>query len=94
MQQQAELDFTNLVHTKENNKSSEEILFDNYERLSNNCKILYSALLRGEKLTGQSIVFKYGMLEYRRRIKDLKAAGVEIKEAILFGGCKQWWIEK
>ncbi len=87
-----ELDFSTIVHQKENNSHSESILFDQYERLSNNCKILYEALQRGEKLTGQSIVSKYGMLEYRRRIKDLKSAGVDIKETILFKGCKQWWL--
>ncbi len=50
---QAEIDFENIVHNRENNSHSEAILFDQYERLSNNCKILYEALQRGEKLTGK-----------------------------------------
>ncbi len=89
---QTTIDFDKVLHSKENNRHSQQILEDNHLRLSNNCKIIYEALLRGEKLTGQSIVSKYGMLEYRRRIADLKAAGIEIKETILFNGCKQWWI--
>lgn len=91
---QTEIDWNQVTHTKENNSHSEAILFDQYERLNHNCRIIYDALMRGEKLTGRDIVSKYGMMEYRRRIADIRAAGIEIKEEILKGGSKQWWIEQ
>ena len=89
---QTEIDFT--VHKKENNPFSEGILFEQYERLSNNCKRLYDAFKRGEVLTGSDIVGTYRMLEYRRRIKDLRESGIDIKEEMIGNGCKKWWIEK
>jgi hypothetical protein len=60
---------------------------------SHNCKLIYDALKRGERLTGREIVTRFGMLEYRRRLKDLRDAGIEIQEKTLEGGAKQWWIE-
>jgi hypothetical protein len=91
---QTEIDFTAVVHTKENNSKSEATLHEQYERLNNNCKILYDALKRGEKLTGRIIQRRFDMSEYRRRIKDLKDAGIPIQENKLKGGCKEWFIEK
>ena len=92
MTYQPEIDFAQVVHTKENNAFSEAILFDQYERLSNNCKVIYNALKRGERLSGVVIVTRYGMTEYRRRIKDLRDAGVPIKEHKLENGCKDWYL--
>ena len=91
---QIEIDWSSIPHKKENNSHSEAILFDQYERLSRNCKVLYDALKRGERLTGAIVVTQYGMLEYRRRFADLRAAGIEIKERLLPGGVKEWWVEK
>jgi len=92
MLQQLSIDWDNVVHQKENNAHSEQILFDQYERLNHNCKIIYDALKRGERLTGRDIVSRFGMLEYRRRLKDLKEAGVVIQETTLKGGTKQWYL--
>ena len=91
---QGVIDFTGIAFHNENNRHSEQILVDNEPRLSKNCKTIYDALMRGERLTGAIIVTKYKMLEYRRRIKDLKAAGVEIAEKTLEGGFKEWFILK
>ena len=93
MLQQLSIDWNQVTHTRENNKHSETILFDQYERLNHNCKIIYEALKRGERLTGRDIVTRFGMMEYRRRIADIRAAGVEIKEEVLSNGAKEWWIE-
>lgn len=91
---QLTIDWNQVTHTSENNSHSEQILFDQYDRLNHNCKLIYDALKRGERLTGRDIVSRFGMLEYRRRLKDLKEAGIEIHEKTLEGGAKQWWIEK
>lgn len=89
---QTQINFTAISLHAENNRHSERILEDNCFRLSNNCKKLYDALKRGERLTGAIVVGKYGMLEYRRRIADLRAAGVQIQETILKGGLKEWYL--
>lgn len=91
---QPELNFGQPLHTHENNKESQSTYEDNWERLNNNAKILYRALLRGERLSGRDIVSKYGMMEYRRRIKDLRDAGLPITDEKLKGGSKIWFIEK
>lgn len=91
LEKQIEMDFN--VLTPQNNRESESILLLCEKRLSKNCKTLYEALLRGEKLTGIDIIVKYKITEYRRRIKDLKDAGIEIKDCIGSNGCKTWWIE-
>jgi hypothetical protein len=92
MLQQLSIDWDNVTHVRENNSHSEQILFDQYERLNHNCKIIYDALKRGERLTGRDIVSRFGMLEYRRRIADLRDAGLEIQETTLKGGAKQWYL--
>lgn len=88
------IDFENILHTRENLASNEVILNGQIKRLSNNCYKIYQALMRGERLTGATIVSKYNILEYRRRLKELKDFGVDINEVVLFNGAKQWWIDK
>jgi hypothetical protein len=78
-------------HQRENNSFSQSIYESQYERLSNNCQILLKALLRGERLTGADVVKKYGMLEYRRRFADIKAAGIPVKDEMV-GNVKQWYL--
>lgn len=92
MLQQLTIDWNQVTHTRENNSHSEQILFDQYERLNGNNKLIYDALKR-ERLTGKDMMRKFDLCEYRRRIKDLRDAGVVIKEKTLKGGAKQWWIE-
>lgn len=89
---QTEIDFTKVVHTRENNRQSEVTLNEEYARLNNNCKIIYDALKRGERLTGRIIQRRFDMSEYRRRIKDLKDAGIPIQEKKLKGGSKEWFL--
>ena len=88
---QQEIDFTGISLHPENNKHSEEILLEQESRLSENCKKIYKALKRGARLTGIDII-NMGMTEYRRRIKDLREAGVVIQETKLSNGCKQWYL--
>ncbi len=66
-----EIDFTELNHV-ENNIDSQKHFEENKERFSNQCKIVYEALLRGERLTTTKALLNYGIGDLRRRIKDLK----------------------
>lgn len=86
---QTQIDF---VHTQENNRHSQQILEDNLPRLNRNCKVILEALQRGERLTGAIVISKYGMLEYRRRFKDLRDFGIDVKSNVLPGGLKEWFI--
>jgi hypothetical protein len=82
------LDFT--VHSRENNSHSQSILESQYERLSNNCKKLYEAMSKGRRLTGMDCI-NMGMIEYRRRFKDMIDAGIPVKSEMV-GNVKQWYL--
>ena len=92
MLQQLSIDWNGISLHPENNKESEETLLEQEERLSDNCKKIYNALKNGRVLTGMDII-KMGMTEYRRRIKDLKEKGIDIKEKKMPNGCKAWYLE-
>lgn len=65
---QAEIDFT--LHTKENNPFSEQILFDQYERLSKQCKVVYDLLKAGYRLTVRSAMVDHGIGDLRARVRE------------------------
>lgn len=90
MSNQLEISFS--VLTPQNNRESEEILLMCAKRLSKNCQTILEALKRGERLTGNIIVEKYKIMEYRRRFKDLKDAGYKIDYEIGSNGCKTWYL--
>lgn len=82
------------IHDRENNSDSELILKANKERFSNQCRIVYDALLRGEKLTTASALIKYGIGDLRRRVKDLvDYHGIEVKSELIEGRFKEYFIE-
>ncbi len=69
--QQKEIDFSQLEHL-ENNPGSQKHFDENREHFSNQCRLVYEALLRGERLTTTKALLNYGIGDLRRRIKDLK----------------------
>ncbi|WP_339889790.1 helix-turn-helix domain-containing protein [uncultured Flavobacterium sp.] len=87
-----EIDFTELNHV-ENNIDSQKHFEENKERFSNQCKIVYEALLRGEKLTTTRALIEYGIGDLRRRIKDLKDQwNVPIKSEYVKGKFKEYYL--
>lgn len=82
-----------LVHTKESNPESQAILKANRKRLSNNCKTLFDALLRGEILNSVVCVERYKIIDWRRRRCDLEANGVMMQSSPspLGKGLKDWF---
>lgn len=68
---QQELNFTDLFHF-ENKISNQEHFERNKERFSKQCRIVYEALLKGERLTTTKALIDYKIGDLRRRIKDLK----------------------
>lgn len=69
--QQLQIDFSTLSH-QENNIESQRHFDENKDKFSKQCKIVYEALLRGERLTTAKALIEYGIGDLRRRIKDLK----------------------
>jgi len=56
----------------ENNQESQAIFNGNIEHFSNQCRIVYEAMKRGERLTTTDALIKYGIGDLRRRVKDLR----------------------
>ena len=72
MENKAENIDLNLFYHLENNPGSQAHFEANKDRFSKQCKILYEALLNGEKLTTTKALLVYGIGDLRRRVKDLK----------------------
>jgi len=90
--QELELDFDQLHH-QENNVDSQRHFEENKERFSNQCKIVYEALLRGERLTTTKALLKYKIGDLRRRIKDLKDIWqVPIQDEYVDGKFKEYYL--
>lgn len=87
---QLEFDFNVLV--PQNNRQSEAILFDNEKIFKGQCKTLYDALKRGERLTTGGALINYRIGDLRRRIKDLRDAGVEVKDKLIEGRFKEYFL--
>lgn len=85
---QLDFDYTR----RENNKESQMILEANKERFSNQCRIAYEAMLRGEHLTTSSALIKYGIGDLRARIRDLIKAGVDVKKKLNEGRYKEYFL--
>jgi reverse gyrase len=89
---QPQLDFSQLQHI-ENKISNQEHFEANKEKFSNQCKIVYSALLRGERLTTTKALLDYRVGDLRRRIKDLKDTwNVPIESQLVEGNYKEYYL--
>ena len=87
-----ELDFSQLHHT-ENKISNQEHFEANKEKFSKQCKIVYEALLRGERLTTAKALIHYGIGDLRRRIKDLKDIwNVPVQSEMIGGNFKEYFL--
>lgn len=86
------IDFSQLDHI-ENNPGSQKHFDENKEHFSNQCRIVYEALLKGERLTTAKALIQYGIGDLRRRIKDLKDIWeVPIKDVYVEGKFKEYFI--
>lgn len=89
---QHQIDFSQLNHI-ENKISNQEHFERNKERFSNQCRIVYEALLRGEKLTTAKALIDYGIGDLRRRCKDLRDMwNVPIRSEYVEGRYKEYYL--
>ena len=95
-----QIDLFSQVHGVENNSTSQDIYNNQSKRLSENTRIILQCLIEGQELSGHHLVY-YGakplnaekpkqMIEYRRRMLDIKRAGIELNEVTDSNGCKTW----
>lgn len=90
---QPKIDFSELHHF-ENKISNQEHFEANKEKFSNQCRIVYEALLRGEKLTTTKALLDYHIGDLRRRIKDLKDVwNVPIESQMIEGHYKEYFLK-
>lgn len=82
------------VHSRESNPASEAILNENRKRLSKNCQTLYDAMMRGEILNSVLVSSTYGIIDFRRRICDLKDNGVKMQweKSKMGKGLRNWFM--
>ena len=76
---------------KENNSESTQILRDNEKHFSRQCIVLKEAFERGEVLTVAD-GFKYGIGDLRARVRDLRKAGVPIKDELIEKRFKKYYL--
>ncbi len=88
---QPEVDFT--IHERENNLESEAILKYNHHTFSKQCRTVFEALMRGERLTTTGALIKYSIGHLPRRIKDLiDYAKVPVKSELLKTKFKEYYL--
>ena len=91
-QNQPKIDFSELQHI-ENKISNQEHFEANKDKFSNQCKLVYEALLRGERLTTTKALLNYGIGDLRRRCKDLRDIwSVPIKSEFIEGRFKEYFL--
>ena len=91
-QNQPKIDFSELQHI-ENKISNQEHFEANKDKFSNQCKLVYEALLRGEKLTTTTALITYRIGDLRRRIKDLKDIwNVPVMDQYVDGKFKEYFL--
>lgn len=81
-----------LLHQKENNRESAQILKDNELHLKKQCRIVLEALCRGQRLTTTKAL-GYGIGDLRARIRDLKDDNkVDVQKTLIEGRYKEYWL--
>ena len=87
-----EIDFSALEH-QENKISNQEHFLENKPKFSKQCKIVYEALLRGERLTTTKALLDYKIGDLRRRIKDLKDIwNIPVRDQYVDGKFKEYFL--
>jgi hypothetical protein len=80
------------VHTQENNRQSQTGLEANFIKLNNQCGKVLGLLKVGFRLTVRDAILSHGIGDLRRRVKDLRDKGIDIKDEIKPGGFKEYFL--
>ncbi len=85
-----------MIYNHIENNTESQLHFDkNKDKFSNQCRLVYQLLLKGERLTTKKALIEYGIGDLRRRIKDLKDFwGVNIQSEYTESRYKEYFLEK
>lgn len=90
---QGQIDFSNVIHSNENNSESEQILEANRERIAGQCKRVLELLQAGHRLTVYGAMVDHGISSLPRRVLDLKRKlGIEIKTEVIENRYKVYFL--
>lgn len=93
MSAQLAIDFTQVVHRRENNAQSEANLNRNRFHFTGQCAIIKSLLEKGIRLTCRAALLHYNIGHLPRRIKDLKDSGFPVQsKEIDSKGTKEYYL--
>lgn len=82
---QLNIDFTRVLHRRENSAENETHLHKNKFHFTGQCAVVYSLLKKGIRLTAREAMITYNIGHLARRIADLKQAGVVIESEFAQG---------
>lgn len=74
-----QIDYTKVVHVRENSQANEDHLNANRYHFVGQCAVLLTLFQQGLRLTTRSAQLQFSIGDFRRRVKDLKDAGVELE---------------
>lgn len=81
------------IHKIENLACNQDILDSNKYHFSRQCKIVYEAMKKGERLTTSVALIKYGIGDLRARVRDLiKLNKINVKSNLLMGRFKEYYL--
>lgn len=72
---QAEIDWTQAVHVRENTQTNEDHLNANRRKFTGDCAIILSLLQKGQVITSKGVYMQWNVSSLPRRIKDLRDHG-------------------
>lgn len=76
----------------QNTPANQVILDVSKSHLSNQCQIIYLALISGETLTTGSALLKYGIGDLRARVRDLIKSGIPVQKKLIEGRFKEYYL--
>lgn len=84
------------LHERERGADNQASLDANRTHFNNQCQKVFDLLMDGNTLSSLTGVTVYGMMDTKRRIKDLRDKGIRISDrAIEKGhGAKEWYMSE